>query len=40
VVKTNHDLVEKILNELLLQRPGGKKSVQIGAQELSDEVAT
>ena len=33
------DLVEEVLNELLLQRSGGEQAVQIGSEELGDEVA-
>lgn len=35
---TYQNLVEKILDELLLQRPGGEQTVKIGSEQLSDEV--
>ena len=36
---TNHNLVEEVLNELLLQRPRSKQSVEIGSEQLRDEIA-
>ena len=36
---TYQDLVKKVLDELLLQRSGGKQAVKIGSEELGDEVA-
>lgn len=36
---THQNLVEEVLNELLLQRSGGEQAVQIGSEELGDEVA-
>lgn len=36
---TYEDLVEEVLDELLLERAGGEKAVEIGSEELSDEVA-
>lgn len=36
---TYHDLVEKVLDELLLERSGGKESVEVGAQKLRNEIA-
>lgn len=36
---TYHDLVEEVLDKLLLERSGGKESVEVGAQKLSDEIA-
>lgn len=35
---TYQDLVKKVLDELLLQRPGGEQAVQIGAEKFGDEV--
>ena len=35
----HHDLVEKVLDELLLQRPRSEKPVQIRPEELGDKVA-
>ena len=35
---TYHDLVKEVLNKLLLQGPRGKKSVQVGSEQLGDEV--
>jgi hypothetical protein len=34
-----HDLVQEILNELLLERPGSEKPVKISSEEFGDEVA-
>lgn len=39
ILQTSEDLVEEILDELLLQWTRGEESVQIGSEELSDEVA-
>lgn len=39
VFQTPHDLVEEVLDELLLQGSRGEKPVQIGSQQLRDEVA-
>jgi len=35
---TYHDLVEEVLDELLLQGPGGQQAMQIGTEKLGDEV--
>lgn len=37
--ETYEDLVEEVLDELLLQRARGQEAVEIGSEELSDEVA-
>jgi hypothetical protein len=34
-----HNLIQEVLDELLLERSGREKSVQIGPEEFSDEVA-
>lgn len=39
VLETTEDLVQKVLDELLLERPAREQSVQIGTQELGDKVA-
>jgi hypothetical protein len=36
---TYQNLVKEVLDELLLQRSGGKEAVKIGSEELGDEVA-
>jgi hypothetical protein len=36
---THQNLVEEVLDELLLQRSGGKQAVEIGSEELGDKVA-
>jgi len=36
---TNKHLVEEVLDELIVQRPGGEESVKIGSEQLSHEVA-
>jgi hypothetical protein len=36
---TNHDLVEKVLDKLLLERSRGQEPVQIGSEQLRDKVA-
>ena len=38
-IATHQNLVKEVLDELLLQRPGCKQTVEIGTQELGDEVA-
>jgi hypothetical protein len=38
IFATYQNLVKEVLNELLLQRPGGEETVEIGSEELSDEV--
>lgn len=38
VFQTSHDLVQEILDELLLEGPGGQQPVQVSPQELGDEV--
>lgn len=35
---TYQNLVKEVLDELLLQRPGGEETVKIGSEELGDEV--
>lgn len=35
---THQNLVEKVLDELLLQRSGGEQAMEIGSEELGDEV--
>jgi hypothetical protein len=37
--ETYHDLVEKVLDELLLKGPGSKQAMQVGSEQLGDEVA-
>lgn len=37
--EAHEDLVEKVLYELLFQRPGGEQSVEVGAEQLCDEVS-
>ncbi len=39
VFQSTEDLVEEVLYELLLERSGREKAVEIGAEELRDEVA-
>lgn len=36
---THKDLVQEVLDKLLLERPGGEKAVEIGTEQLSDEVS-
>jgi hypothetical protein len=36
--KAHQDLVQKVLDELLLQRPRSQETVQVGSQKLRDEV--
>ena len=36
---TNHDLVQEVLDELLLQRSRGEQAVEIGTKQLGDEIA-
>lgn len=36
---THQDLVQKVLDKLLLERSRGQQAVEIGAQELGNEVA-
>jgi len=38
-VEAYQDLVQKVLNELLLQRPRGKETMKISAEQLSHEIA-
>ena len=38
-VCTNHDLVQEVLDELLLEGARGEKPVEIGAEQFSDKVA-
>lgn len=33
------DLVEEVLDELLLERSGGKETVQVGPEEFSNKVS-
>ena len=35
---THQNLVEKVLDKLLLERPRGQQTVEIGSQQLGDEV--
>lgn len=35
---THQNLIKEVLDELLLQWPGGKETVEIGPKELGDEV--
>ena len=35
---TYKNLVKEVLDELLLQRPGCKEAVEIGSEQLGDEV--
>ena len=35
---TYHDLVQEVLDELLLKRPGSEKSVKISSEKLGNEV--
>lgn len=37
-VSAYHDLVKEVLDELLLQGPGSKETVEISAEKLGDEV--
>lgn len=37
--RTNQDLVQEVLNELLLERSRSEQAVKVGAEELGDEVA-
>ena len=39
VLETTEDLVQEVLDELLLQRAGREESVQVGSEQLGDEVA-
>lgn len=39
VLETTENLVQEVLDELLLQRPGRQESVQVGTEQLGDEVA-
>jgi hypothetical protein len=36
---TNQNLIEEVLDELLLEGSGREKTVKIGSEQLSDEVA-
>jgi hypothetical protein len=36
---TYEDLVKEVLDELLLERPGGEQAMQVCAEQLGDEVA-
>lgn len=36
---TDKNLVQKVLDELLLQRPRGEQAVQIGAEQFGDKIA-
>ena len=38
IFATYQNLVKEVLDELLLQRPGGEETVEIGSKELGDEV--
>jgi hypothetical protein len=38
ILQAAQDLVEKVLDELLLERPRGQEAVQVGAEEFGDEV--
>jgi len=38
-VSAYQNLVEKVLNELLLQRSRSEKAVKVGSKQLGDEVA-
>lgn len=37
-VATHQNLVQEVLDKLLLQRSGGKQTMEIGSEELGDEV--
>lgn len=37
--RTNQNLVEEVLDELLLERSRGQEAVEIGAQKLGDKIA-
>ena len=37
-VGTHQDLVEEVLDELLLQRSGGKQAVEIGSEQFGNEI--
>lgn len=39
ILQSAENLIQEVLYELLLERSGGKKTVEISAQELGDEVA-
>jgi hypothetical protein len=38
VLETTEDLVQEVLDELLLERPGGEETVEVGTEELGDKV--
>lgn len=38
VLEATQDLVEEVLDELLLERPRGEEAMEVGAEELGDEV--
>lgn len=38
VLKATHDLVKKVLDELLLEGPGGEQTVQVSTEQLGNEV--
>lgn len=38
VLEPSEDLVEKVLDKLLLQRPTSEQTMQIGTEELRDKV--
>lgn len=38
VLETAHDLVEEVLHKLLLERAARQQTVQVGAEQLGDEV--
>lgn len=39
VFQASQNLVEEVLDELLLERPGGEETMEIGTQELGHKVA-
>ncbi len=39
VFQAAQDLVQKVLDKLLFERPRGEETVQVGAEELGDKVA-
>jgi hypothetical protein len=39
-VRTHHDLVQEILDELFFEWSRGQKPVEVGAEKFRDEVAT
>lgn len=39
-VHTYQNLIEEVLNELFLERSGSEQTVEIGSEQLCDEVAS